>query len=304
MTGRLAGKTVVVRVVVRGFLAVALVAVVAVAAAPATRPAAPSQPHVLVIGDSVATAIYWHAPAVAALQKNLAVEWQVAVCRTLIGPSCPFGGTRAENALDTIDSMPSVPPVVVVEMGYNDAEDSFATAVDETMLALIARGAQHVLWLTLAATRPPYPHLDEILAGAAQRYSQLELVDWDSYSFGHPAWFQTDLVHLTLAGGLAMAHLVHACIVALTTPLRAQAATLPTLRRGRAYRARLLARGGTPPYRWSPASGKPPRGVHLLPDGVLWGKPASTATMDFVARVVDADGVKAWTTVYARNASP
>jgi hypothetical protein len=277
--------------------------VLAAALTPTTRPAVAPQPRVLVIGDSVATAIYWHKPAVAALQKNLAVVWQVAVCRTLTGESCPFQGGRAETALDLVDAMSRVPAIVVVEMGYNDAEDTFADAVDEMMSALVARGAQHVLWLTLAATRPPYPQLDAALTNAATRYPQLQLVDWDAYSFGHTAWFQNDLVHLTVAGGLAMAHLVHANVVGLFAPLRVRPVALPALRRGRSYRAQLTVTGGTPPYRWSVGSGSPPRGVHLLASGVLLGRPSSNASMDFLARVVDADGVKAWITVYARSAS-
>jgi len=285
--------------------AFALIAVAAVTAAGAgggsSSPA--PEPHVLLIGDSISTAMFWHRPAVAAVQKNLAVDWQVAVCRTLTGQSCPFDGGRPENALDLIDAMPSVPPIVVVEMGYNDAEDTFAAAVDETVSTLVAKGAQHVLWLTLAATRAPYPELDSVLKQAATRYPQLQLVDWDAYSFGHAAWFQSDLVHLTIAGGLAMAHLVHASVVALSSPLRVRLALLPDLRVGRPYRTQLRVEGGTAPYRWEIGGGHPPPGIHLRASGVLYGRPMTDAAMDFLGRVVDADGVRAWTTVYAPYAT-
>ena len=171
------------------------------------------------------------------------------------------------------------------------------------MTALVAKGAQRVLWLTLAATRPPYPQLDTILTRAAARNPQLELVDWNAYSFGHATWFQNDLVHLTTAGGTAMAHLVHAGVIAINAPLQVQPVQLPALRAGHTYRTHLRATGGTPPYRWAVGSGRPARGIHLLANGVLFGRPMDDATMDFLARVVDADGVKAWMTVYARNAS-
>jgi Putative Ig domain len=292
-----------VSVPLRHALAALAVAGIVVAAATAPGPARAAQPRVLLIGDSVSTAMLWHSPAVAALQKNLAVDWQVAVCRTLTGESCPFEGARPETALDLIDAMPSVPPIVVVEMGYNDPQDTFADAVDETVSALVAKGAKQVLWLTLAATRPPYPQLDTLLTSAAARDPHLELVDWDADSFGHAAWFQNDFVHLTIAGGVAMAHLVHASIVALSAPLAVRVKTLPALRPGRAYRTQLRVTGGTAPYRWSVGGGSPPRGIHLRANGILYGKPVGTAPMDFVARVVDADGVKAWTTVYARTAS-
>lgn len=287
----------------RPALALAASLAVLTATTAAAGSAASTEPQVLLIGDSIATAMFWHRPAVAALQKHLAVDWEVAVCRTLTGQSCPFDGARPENALDLIDAMPRVPPIVVVELGYNDDEDTFAAAVDEIMSRLIAKGAQHVLWLTLAATREPYPELDVDLTQAAVRYPQLELVDWDSYSFGHASWFQNDFVHLTIAGGVAMAHLVHGRIVALYAPLRLQVPALPQLRPGRMYRTRLRATGGTAPYRWSVAGGRPPRGLRLLANGVLYGKPAGSTSMDFLARVVDADGVKGWATVYAPSAA-
>jgi hypothetical protein len=43
--------------------------------------------------------------------------------------------------------------------------------------------------------------------------------------------------------------------------------------------------------------------LRLLPNGTLVGRPAAAGSMDFLVRVVDADGVKAWMTVYARGAS-
>lgn len=285
--------------------ALTLLAAVILLAVPAATAggAQNAPPGFLLIGDSVSTGMLWHRQAVAVLQKNLAVDWQVAVCRTLTGVSCPFDGERAETALELIVAMPSVPPIVVVEMGYNDPAGTFATAVDQTVSKLVAKGAKHVLWLTLRASRAPYPQLDTVLTRAVARYPQLELVDWNTYSASQIPWFQNDFVHLTAAGGVAMAHLVHASVVALIAPLHVQPTALPALRPGRMYRTHLRAIGGTGPYRWSVGSGRPPRGIHLLADGVLYGRPVGSAAMDFLARITDADGVKAWTTVYAPNAS-
>ena len=72
------------------------------------------------IGDSVATGMYWHDDAIAVMQKELGVYWDVAVCRTIDGTSCPFDGERAPTLLQVVAARGIVPPTVVVEVGYND----------------------------------------------------------------------------------------------------------------------------------------------------------------------------------------
>lgn len=282
----------------------AIAACAAVLAAGA-RAGAPETPHVLLIGDSVGTGITWHTDAVTVASQGLDVDWQVAVCRRLIGVSCvdAVTGEQPPTALDLIDAMTSVPAIVVVEMGYNDYEDTFAEAVDETMQALVARGATHVLWLTLHTFVAPYPALNLLLADAGKRWPQLELVDWDRWAYGHAAdWFQDDGTHLLDAGGVAMAHLIHGSVVHLFSPLRELPARLPPLRRGKPYAARLQAAGGTPPYRFRVAAGAPPRGIHLLADGRIYGAPRTSAALRFRVRLTDADGMSVVTRLHASSA--
>ena len=252
----------------------------------------PGSPTALLVGDSVGTGMSWHGDAIAVMQKNLNIDWQVAICRRLIGESCdPGDGEPVPPTLvDLISSMSSVPATVVVEMGYNDFESTFAEAVDDTMQALLAKGAQHVLWLTLREARDPYPALNAILAQKAAQYPQLELLDWNALSVNRPGWFQNDFVHLVDAGGVAMAHLIHGAVIALYTPLHT-AGAVPSPRAGRRYAAELRATGGTPPYRWRVTSGRPPRGLHLLANGRLYGHVAAGARMSFGVSVTDADGM-------------
>lgn len=274
-----------------GVVFVALAAAVALA-----RPAgagAPAQPAVLIIGDSVATGMSWHDDAIAVMQKNLEVTWEVAVCRRLAGTSCESDGVTPPTLLDLVDPETTLPPIVVVVMGYNDYEDTFAANVDATMDALIARGVRHVLWLTLTQSRDPYPALNALLASEAAKYPQLELVDWNGYSFDEPGWFQNDFVHLDDAGGVAMAHLVHRSVVALIDPLRIVERPPLTLRANHRFSIRLRALGGTPPYRWRVEAGRPPRGVHLLAKGTLFGDPPRTAHLHFTVQAVDSDGATA-----------
>ena len=269
------------RLVVSVFVATLVVAASPVGAA--------TQPTVLVIGDSVATGMYWHDDAIAVMQAQLGVYWDVAVCRTIDGTSCPFDGERAPTLLQVVAARGTVPPTVVVEVGYNDPAGTFATEVDHAMSALTAAGAQHVLWLTMRESRAPYPTLNLLLDEAALRWPQLDLIDWNAFSESHPSWFQTDAVHLTPEGGLAMAHLTHAAVMQIVDPLRVRSTPL-RLHAGRAYATQLHVKGGTPPYRWRVVSGRPPRGFHLLANGFLITTGASRARAALTLAVTDADG--------------
>jgi hypothetical protein len=252
---------------------------------------APALGQVLILGDSVATGMLWHPDAVTIVQRNLGVYWQVAVCRRLTGESCWSEGVQPPTAVDVINSLPSVPPYVVMVMGYNDDADTFATSIDATMQALLAKGAQHVLWLTLRESEGPFPLINDQLWSALARWPQLELVDWNDYSANHPEWFQTDGVHLLPAGGVAMAKLIHGSLLELIEPLQVTLPTLPAMRLGRNYRVQLRAMGGTEPYRWRVAAGRPPLGLHLTASGQLFGTPRGRQAMNFVASVTDADGL-------------
>jgi hypothetical protein len=261
--------------------------VVAVASAVAATP-----PTVLVIGDSVATGMYWHDDAIAVMQERLGVYWDIAICRAIDGTSCPFDGERPPTLIEAVEARGTVPATVVVEVGYNDPADMFATEVDHAMSALTSAGATHVLWLTMRESHVPYPTLNALLEAAAARWPQLELVDWNAASESHPSWFQTDDIHLTQEGGLAMAHLIHAAVMEVVDPLRVRPTPL-RLQAGRSYTVKLRAEGGTPPYRWRVASGHPPRGYHLLANGTLVTTGATHAQATLVLSVTDADGTSA-----------
>ena len=248
-------------------------------------------PRVTIIGDSIATGMLWHPDAVSVMQVGLAVDWQVAVCRRLTTTSCPFLGGEAPNALDVIHSLGSkLGPTVVVEMGYNELEATFEQSVRTTLQALLHVGVQRVLWLTLHETRHPYVRMNATLVALAARYPQLTLVDWNLYSRSHPEWFQSDGEHLDESGGVAMATLVHRAVMHALDPLVVAPTPLPVARVGRRYAARLQAVGGTAPVRWALVGGRPPYGLHLRPDGGIYGVPTRAARVGMVVRATDADG--------------
>lgn len=273
---------------VRLGLSLATVATVAAFAGTAAPAGVPGAPHVLLIGDSVATGMQWHNDAISVLQKNLNVAWQVAVCRRLTGLSCTFQGDTPPNLVDLVASLGNVPPIVVVEMGYNDFENTFQASVEQSIQALLQHGAQHILWLTIRQTHHPYIHMNAILAAAAKKHPQLSLVDWNMYSRSHPDWFQDDGEHLVDSGGVAMATLIHLAIDRVAIPLRITGT--PTVGRvGSPYAAQLAASGGIPPYKWQ-LVGSPPRGLHLLAGGRLFGTPRKAQRVTLTVRVTDTEG--------------
>jgi hypothetical protein len=131
--------------------------------------------------------------------------------------------------------------------------------------------------------------MNAILRAVATRHPELEVVDWQTVSADHNDWFQTDQVHLTAEGGLAMAHLAHAAVMQIVDPLRVRSTPL-RLQKQRAYSLRLNAQGGAPPYRWRVVSGRPPRGFHLLANGFLVTSRTSTARTTVTVAVTDTDG--------------
>ena len=60
------------------------VATLVVAAASAVAAAPPT---VLVIGDSVATGMYWHDDAIAVMQQGLGVYWDIAIAARSTAPA-------------------------------------------------------------------------------------------------------------------------------------------------------------------------------------------------------------------------
>lgn len=253
--------------------------------------------RVTVIGDSIATAVQWNPKALALLGRGLDLKMQVAVCRRLTGASCPYEGAQAPTLADVVAAQGrELGPTVVVAVGYNDYEQTFAASVASSVRALLAAGVQRILWVTLRAARQSYPAMNDVVRAAAARYPQVTVVDWDRYSRSHPQWFQNDGIHLFPPGALAFASFLRGAVVRALTEPPAILATPPRLavaRVGRRFDMRLEARGGTAPYRWQVASGSLPRGLRLGPDGRIAGIPARPGAATLLVRATDVRGMAA-----------
>jgi len=283
---------------------IALAAVVLAAAtttnASGSVPVESPGPRITVIGDSVLTAVLWHPEPLRILTSGLDVDMQVAVCRHLVGVSCPFEGEAAPTLVDLVSTLgPRLGKLVVVEGGYNEPESEFADAVEQSLAALRAGGAIRVFWMSLSARRPDYRRMNETLVAAARRHPELTIVNWADLTHGHDRWFQGDGVHLTYAGAIGMARQLRTALdqafaegtesgtLARTPSVTVAATALPTGSVGRPYDVTLLARGGLAlPYRWS-VTPKLPRGLHLTAAGRLWGVPSRALDVRSALRVED-----------------
>jgi hypothetical protein len=292
-------------------VAVSIVATAVPALFQAQPGAASSPPRVSVISDSILTSVTWgDGSALAALSAGLDLQIDAGVCRRLNGQSCEFNGTYVPTTLSVInDWRTQLGAVVVIVDGYNDLPDSFAGDVELTLNTLRDDQVQHVLWVNLHEGRAEYVAKNAVLAAAARRHPELRVLDWNTYSAKHPEWFQTDFIHLTAAGGSAIAPWIHQAIMdALSPPpppppsSRGKPLVVSTRRMvgrvGVHFDRRLRASGGTAPLRWRTTGTALHRaGIHLLATGELVGRPSHARTVAVPLVVTDARGTRARATL-------
>ena len=270
----------------------ALACAVLVAASPGA-PATGTPPKVTVIGDSVLTSVLWYQAPRVVLQEDLDVRLEVAVCRRLTGTSCTFEDATPPTLVELVQAKgAALGPTVLVAMGYNDREQTFAASVEASIQALLRARVRSILWATLREVRHPYVRMNDALVAVARRHPEVTIVDWNMYSRSHPEWFQSDGLHLLPEGGVALAQFLHEAIVRAMHPAPLQLATraLPVAQIGRPYSTRLAASGGRPPYRWRLVGGSLPHGLRLSPDGRISGLVERAAREVVELGVVDADG--------------
>jgi hypothetical protein len=289
----------------RAGLQAALAVVVAAIAAGAAHGDDASTPpaRVTVFGDSAATAITYVPTAERILGRGVDLQLELATCRRLGDASCPYNGVRPPNVIDRARQLGrALGPVVVVAVGYNDYEGTYAEHIDEAMAVFRQSGVQHVLWTTLRAIRHSYLNMNDMILAAARKYPELTVLDWNGAARQQPGWLRSDGIHLTPAGAEGMARLIEDALVELgVTPRPRPAVTekklgiasraLPVGHAGRRYTARLKATGGTAPYRWRRTTGSIAPGLRLTPTGRVVGVPQRAGRFRLRVRVVDRDGI-------------
>ena len=88
---------------------------------------------------------------------------------------------------------------MVVDVGYNDPADGFATSIDTVMAALGAAGVERVVWVTLHESQPNWARLNDQIRAAPARWPQLVVADWAPVAAREPSWFG-DGAHMNVLG--------------------------------------------------------------------------------------------------------
>jgi|GEM_PF-1533066 len=197
----------------------------------------PGAPRVTVIGDSTSAAMRWYDEAENAttrydvLGNDYDLLWSVESCRRLVRTSCgarndPNTGVRwtPMSALPLMQTSlrGKLGEALVIMAGYNDT--SIVNAIDSIMAEAKAQGVYKVFWLNYRLTNSfsaaLESHFDEHnanLEAAKVRFPNLVVLDWNGYTYSQPgstqqSWFSNDQIHLSGAGGLALAHFLKANI--------------------------------------------------------------------------------------------
>lgn len=294
----MSGILAVVRLRLACLLALAAVLGAGAATSSAGSQAGRAAPRITIVADSVGGALVWMGEARAIIERGIDLDLEIATCRKIASIGCVYQGGRPESALEVIRTRPAaLGRVVVIKVGYNDLAVDYPDAIDRVMRALEARGVERVVWVTLREVRENYAEMNDAIARAAKRWPTLQVADWSAAGKGHEEWF-SDGVHMSLEGGEAFARFLRPIVLgACGAPcgpdgdlLVVSSGKLLGARQGIPFTARLVARGGTAPYRFA-VQGLP-RPLRLTTAGVVTGRPRSSGRFRLVVSVTDAAGVR------------
>ena len=165
--------------------------------------------RILLIGDSVGASIATEFQSIVGPAYSN-VDFQAVPNRCLVGSSCveqSIGLPDAPSIINTLTAE-TMPTVAVLQLGYNDSPSNFAQEIDQVVTELNARAVQRIIFVNLSTRRPSvdYATSNAALALAAQRYPNVTVLDWNTYSSGvdKNRWF-ADTVHLTNTGRVEFA---------------------------------------------------------------------------------------------------
>jgi hypothetical protein len=169
---------------------------------------------VTTISDSVAATLLWHPEARAYLAEGLDFRLEALACRRLAVPGCYAYGANPPSVLDTVRSLDTeLGPVVVVDVGYNDRPDEYASGIDPVMQALLDAHVERVIWVTLNEHEEPWAENNAAIRDASKRWPQLVVADWAPLAADNPSWF-ADSAHLNADGADGFAHFLRPIVLA------------------------------------------------------------------------------------------
>jgi lysophospholipase L1-like esterase len=157
--------------------------------------------RVLLVGDS----LLWQSigPVTTTLRAD---GWEPTITAA---PGTTIGAWVEKMSTLVADARPDV---VVVELGTNNcvAECPHIDAVVDQLMRRIPRTTP-VIWLNVQAqpTYPAHPEsVNDALAAARARWSNLTLADLSARFRNHPEWHIPDGLHLSAAGSEELGHFV------------------------------------------------------------------------------------------------
>ena len=168
-----------------------------------------SGPRVTMFGDSIADSLSYVPEARALLVDGVDMRWELAPCRKLVPIGCAYMGERPPSVLDLVtnSTLAQLGNIVIVAVGYNDPVNNYQTDMAQVVNALVAKGVNHVIWVTLRAQTEDYRKIDETIAAQAPRWPELRVADWEAVSRGKD-WFNPDGLHLNADGAVGFATLL------------------------------------------------------------------------------------------------
>jgi hypothetical protein len=227
--------------------------------------AATPGPRVTMFGDSIAESLDYVPEARDLLAEGLDLRLELTPCRKLVPPGCAYQGTRPRSVLDIVQSssLAQLGNIVVVDVGYNDPANNYATDMAQVVNALVDRGVGHVIWVTIREQSDDYRQINDVIRTQAPRWPEFRIADWESASRGQD-WFNPDDLHLNAAGALGLARFIRPYILAACGSACPTAAQAPENTRrpvlqgmpvvGHVLTCRKGAWTGAPPivfsYRW------------------------------------------------------
>lgn len=184
-------------------------------AIPNAAPAARTHHRVLVLGDSVLSALRWMPDARRPLWRHgYDIILETWGCQSLLAPGCPgSGGKSAVERL--IDHSDDDFDAVVVGTGYNDTSTTDLRRAIRLVTREARRHGAGVVWLTYER-RPTIMIKSRLFNAAlrseAARHPTLTVADWAARCRGHDEWFNADGVHLVRAGGMQLGRFLAASL--------------------------------------------------------------------------------------------
>jgi hypothetical protein len=219
----------------RRWIACAVVALVAtsvpaIGTTPALAVASPpaDAAAVSLIGDSTMAGMLWDVTGTDdprdVVGNSYRLTFNAESCRRIVIGSCRgrFGSVPVSVLpLMRTTVKGQLGEALVVMAGYDDA--SIVNAVDQVVAEAEAQGVIRVLWLNYRtntdyvlpgglSARYLYGSHNSELAAAAQRHSDLQILDWDGFTRDQPTWFAPDGIHLNLAGADGLANFIKAAL--------------------------------------------------------------------------------------------